>query len=61
MKGQQPLGSIVKKTVLITGANGFIGRFLSNYLIQNNYSIFNALRSPDSISNALADGRLVFL
>jgi len=51
----------VKKTVLITGANGFIGRFLSNYLIQNDYLIVNALRSPDSISTALADGRLEYV
>ena len=49
------------KKVLITGANGFIGQFLGHYLLENDYHLVHALRSPKSIQQALAAGQLQYI
>jgi len=49
------------KKVLITGANGLIGRFLGHYLLENDCQLVHALRSPNSIQQALAAGQLQYI
>lgn len=50
-----------KKTVLVTGANGFIGRALCTQLAQENYSVKAMLRNEDSLPKGLLDPNIEFL
>jgi len=48
------------KRILITGANGFVGRFLGHYLHNNGYQIVHGLRNRHSDSTHLAPGDKVY-
>jgi len=40
----------LKKTILLTGAGGFIGSHILNNLITNNYNVLSITRDPDHLS-----------
>ncbi len=39
-----------KKTILITGAGGFVGKHLSQYLSEKNFKIFALMRKPPNLN-----------